>query len=162
MAETIIVGLGNILLTDEGIGVHIINSIKKLDPFPKAQYLDLGTSSYELVNFIDSRVQKLVLIDCIKTDTSKPGQVIRLSIKDILSDTVYKLSLHQMKLIDTIKLISIDYDLPELLIIGIVPFNTHSYSTNISANLEKQYSLILKIVEQNIYEFIKNNNSQPY
>jgi len=157
LTENIIVGFGNVLLTDEGIGVHIINSIKKQDLFPKTQYLDLGTSSFELVNFIDSHVQKLVLIDCLKLDTVEPGQVVRLSTKDILSDTVYKISLHQMKLIDTLKLISIDYNLPEMLIIGIIPYDTHSYSTNISANLEKQYSLILKTVEKNIFEFIKNN-----
>ena len=157
MEETIIVGLGNILLTDEGIGVHIINKLKKINPFHKAQYLDLGTSSYELVNFINPQVQKVVLIDCLKTDTVKPGQVVRLSVKDILPETDYKLSLHQMKLIDTLKLISIDHDLPEILIIGIIPFDINSFSTNISANLEKRFSLILKTVEEYIYDFIKND-----
>jgi len=160
LKETIIVGLGNILLTDEGIGVHIINSIKKLNPFPKAQYLDLGTSSYELVNFINSHVKKVVLIDCLRTNDAKPGQVVKLSVKDILYDTSYKLSLHQIKLIDTLKLISIDYELPEILIIGIVPFDLKSYSITISEKMEERFSGILKTVEQYIFDFIKKNNLQ--
>lgn len=159
MEETIIVGLGNILLTDEGIGVHLINRLKKLNPFPKAQYLDLGTSSYELVNFINSHVQKVILIDCLKTDTVKPGQVVKLSVKDILHETNYKLSLHQMKLIDTLKLISIEYNLPEILIIGIVPFDINSFSTNVSPILEERFSLILKTVEKYIYDFVTRKKS---
>ena len=157
MEETIIVGLGNILLSDEGIGVHIINSLKKANTFPRAQYLDLGTSSYELINFMTPRVHKVVLIDCIIADGVKPGQVVKLSVKDILTETDYKLSLHQIKLIDTLKLISIEYNLPEILIIGIVPFDMNSFSTNLSANLQERFSLILNAVVQKIDDFINNN-----
>ena len=157
MEETIIVGLGNILLSDEGIGVHIINSLKKANTFPGAQYLDLGTSSYELINFMTPQVHKVVLIDCIIADGVKPGQVVKLSVKDILSETDYKLSLHQIKLIDTLKLISIEYNFPEILIIGIVPFDMNSFSTNLSANLQERFSLILNAVVQNIDDFINNN-----
>ncbi len=146
MEETIIVGLGNILLSDEGIGIHVINSLKEVNPFPKAQYLDLGTSSYELINFMNPRVHKVVIIDCFIAEGAEPGQVAKLSLKDILPDTDYQLSLHQIKLIDTLKLISIEYNLPEILIIGIVPFDMNSFSTKLSEDLQERFSLILDTV----------------
>jgi hydrogenase maturation protease len=156
LEETLIVGLGNILLGDEGVGVHILNRLKKVNTFPNTQYLDLGTSSYELINFMNPGVHKIVLIDCILARDANPGQVITLSAGDIVSEVDYKLSLHQIKLIDTLKLISIEYNFPDTLIIGIVPFDMHSFSTNLSAKLQERFIPILNTVVQYIDDFIKN------
>jgi len=154
LEETIIVGLGNILLTDEGIGVHIINALRDTNPFHNAQYLDLGTSSYELVNYLSPDVQKLVMIDCLKTNIVKAGNVLKLTVNGLLPASGNKLSLHQMKLIDTLSMISLDHDLPEILILGIVPFDMHSYSINLSPEMEKQFEPIIKKVVKHINDFI--------
>jgi len=50
-----------------------------------------------------------------------------------------------------------DHDLPEILIIGIVPFDMHSFSTTISEKMKEHLSQILKTVEDYIHHFIHNN-----
>jgi len=156
--KIIIIGLGNILLTDEGIGIHILNKLKKQNPFPNTQYLDLGTSSYELINFINEEVDKVLIIDCLRTANKKPGEIAILSVDDILADSGYKMSLHQMKLTDTLGLIAIDKDLPDISIIGIVPFDMDTYSTELSPTMRKQFKTIVKNIEY-IHDFIQNNSS---
>jgi hydrogenase maturation protease len=154
LKETLIIGLGNILLTDEGVGIHVLKALKKRNYFPHTKYLDLGTSSMEIANFINSRVNKMIIIDCMNSTNFKPGQVAKLAMDDVLPGTEIKWSLHQMKLFDTLKLISIHHDLPEILVIGIVPFEMNNYSTRLSANLEKQFDHIVGTVIKSIAEFI--------
>jgi hydrogenase maturation protease len=156
VSKNLIVGLGNILLSDEGIGVHIVKELEYSKAFPGSQYLDLGTSSYELVNFINSKTKKIILLDCLYSERMVPGAVVELTVEDIISGNNSKLSLHQMKLIDTLKLISIDFDTPEILIVGIVPFDNKSYSTNISDELEKIKDSIVDRVKSIISEFLEN------
>jgi len=151
---TIIAGFGNILLSDEGIGVHIVKNLKKNNFFPGSEYLDLGTSSYQLANYMNADVRKIILIDCINKSASDPGLVVRLHMDDIVSETDFKLSLHQIKLIDTLILISLEYDFPEVLIIGIVPHDTETYLTNMSRELQNQFDVILKTVSRYISEFL--------
>lgn len=154
MEQIIIIGLGNPLLCDEGAGIHVLDHLKQIKAFPEAALMDLGTSSYDLVNYIDPGIQKVIIIDSIQSTQVVPGEVVRLTVKDILSDNEWKLSLHQMKLIDSLKLISIEYDIPEILIIGISPFDTKTYSTSLSENLKTQFSSIIEMVVQYIHEFV--------
>ena len=157
MCEILIVGLGNILMSDDGIGISVLNELEILDPFEKALYLDLGTSSYELVNHLDSSVKKLVLIDCLLMANKPPGKVFKLGIEDIKPDDEYKLSLHQQKLFHTLNLISIDNDLPDTCIIGIIPYDYKTISIKLSDQLRKEFDSIVKTVAKYIRDFIDGN-----
>jgi len=154
LKKTIIIGLGNILLSDEGIGVHILNNLKTRNPLKSCTYLDLGTSSFEIINFIDEHVNKMIIIDCLNSKDHKPGSVIQLTIDDILNTSCYKLSLHQIKLIDSLKILSIETDIPESIIIGIVPFDMITYSTSLSDHLSKQLEYIVFKIQNIITNFL--------
>jgi len=125
------------------------------DSFPNTRYLDLGTSSYELSGFIEVNTNKIVLIDCLNIESGKAGQVFKLSIGDILSDSEYRLSLHQIKLIDSLNLISIDHELPEVMILGIVPHDIKTVSTSLSDILQDHYDQIFEKVKEYISDFIE-------
>ena len=80
----LLVGVGNILLTDDGIGVHIIRYMKENDPFDNAVYLDMGTSSMDLGYYIDDKIRKMVIVDSIKAD-EKPGALFKMTPDDLVS-----------------------------------------------------------------------------
>lgn len=154
LGNTLIVGLGNILLTDEGIGVHIVNHFKKTGRFDKAELLDLGTSSYEIINHISGQVQKLIFIDCVHMQDKDPGTVICLSISDLQRCSGEKISLHQIELIDSLQLISIDTYFPETMILGIVPHDMKSFSTDLSGPLKQKFTGIAEKVGWMIERFV--------
>ena len=73
----LIIGVGNTLLSDDGIGIHIVRKMEEDNALDQAEYLDMGTSSMELGYYIDDNIRKMVIIDSIKTD-EKPGTIFML------------------------------------------------------------------------------------
>jgi len=151
----LIIGLGNILFSDEGIGVHITRELEKLDLYKGSHYLDLGTSSWELINHIDIKTQKLIIIDCLQTKNSNPGCVRELEVQDLSQAHDYKLSLHQIKLLDSLKMILIESKLPDTLILGVEPYDAKTISTELSETIKHKFPAIIKSVQESISRFIK-------
>lgn len=70
----LVLGIGNILLQDEGIGIHLLNFMEKSFPaFPDVTYLDGGTLSFTLASEIEEHDHLLVL-DAVELH-AEPGTV---------------------------------------------------------------------------------------
>jgi len=119
----LIIGLGNILLTDEGIGIHVLKELKKRNKIPDTEFVDLGTSSLDLEYFIREDTEKMAVIDCIMASKSEPGTIYKVSIDDLKKRKSADYSLHQLEFIDSINLISLLSKVPKTIILGITPFN---------------------------------------
>lgn len=149
----LVVGVGNILLSDDGIGIHIIKRLEEEKSLADAEFLDMGTSSMDLGYYIDENVRKMVIIDCIKSK-DEPGSIFRLSPGDLVSKKKESFSLHQLKLIDTLKLVSINTDFPETIILGIVPYDTSTFSEKLSPEIQKIFPDIYSRIFNVIKEFL--------
>jgi hydrogenase maturation protease len=72
--NTLVLGIGNTLLSDEGVGVHILAYLQENYPdLPRVEYLDGGTLSFTLAAWIED-AENLVVIDAAQLD-STPGTV---------------------------------------------------------------------------------------
>jgi hydrogenase maturation protease len=72
--NTLVLGIGNTLLSDEGVGVHMLAHLEANHPdLPRVKYLDGGTLSFTLAAWIDE-ADNLVVIDAAQLD-SAPGTV---------------------------------------------------------------------------------------
>ena len=120
--KTLIAGLGNILLGDEGVGVKVIEEIEKRYNLPAyLSLLDGGTAGYALIDYIKG-YERLIIIDAVKGG-KKPGTIYRLNADDIQQRRDLKLSGHQISLPDVLCLAGKLDKLPEILLIGIEPKN---------------------------------------
>lgn len=142
--EVLVLGIGNILHMDEGIGVHVVNHIVESEQAlpDNVEFIDGGTSGFDLLPLMSGR-RKIVIIDALKTD-DVPGSIYRFS-SDHLVSRNYIYSLHDLgvkKLIDMLKLMG---EYPEVEIIGIVPEDYTSFAIGISDSVRES---IPKAVEQ--------------
>ncbi len=153
----LIIGAGNLLLSDEGIGIHIVRAIEKLDIFMNASFVDIGTSSLDISMHLNSSVKKAVIIDCIKAEGYLPGTVFKLSIEDLRKRQLNSFSLHQFELVDSLKLLDISGDLPETIIFGVVPHNIEKYSLELSPEMQKLFDDILIKIKNEISIFFTDN-----
>ncbi len=99
MKPILILGIGNILLRDEGVGVRLIEAMHHVPLPDNVELLDGGTSGADLVDAIADR-RKLIVIDAVKAD-AKPGAVFRFTMDELLRDES-RLSLHEFGLLDTL------------------------------------------------------------
>ncbi|MBC7189382.1 hydrogenase maturation protease, partial [Candidatus Aerophobetes bacterium] len=94
LKDILVVGVGNILLGDEGIGVHVLKELEKKKLPDNVELLDLGVSSFSLLSHIEGK-KKIIIIDAVKAEGA-PGSVYRLSIEDIYREEERFFSLHEI------------------------------------------------------------------
>lgn len=100
-ARVLILGIGNLLLSDEGVGVHAVRCLARRELPPGVEILDGGTSGADLVDYLEGR-DKVVVIDAASGD-GPPGTVYRCEARDLMEQEE-TLSLHEFGLIDSLRM----------------------------------------------------------
>lgn len=97
--ETLVLGLGNILLGDDGVGVRAVERLQSLYDFPEGvRVLDGGTLGLDLLPYIEDAA-RLLLVDAVQAGL-EPGTLLRLEGDEVPAFLAMKLSPHQMALPD--------------------------------------------------------------
>lgn len=97
--ETLVLGLGNILLGDDGVGVRVVERLQSLYDFPEGLcVLDGGTLGLDLLPYVED-ADRLLLIDAVQAGR-EPGTLLRLEGEEVPAFLAVKLSPHQMALPD--------------------------------------------------------------
>jgi len=123
-SNTLVLGIGNTLLTDEGIGVHVLDSVEKHEShvFDEVTTMDGGTLSFTLAGAIEN-CQKLIVIDAAELK-SDPGtvRVFENSDMDSYITSGNKRSVHEVTLADVMSITLLSGKLPEKrALVGIQP-----------------------------------------
>lgn len=119
--SVLVLGLGNILLRDEGVGVRLVDRLAARFELPEAiETLDGGTSGMELVHTIADR-DALIVCDAVSSQ-SPPGTVLRITGEELPAFFNTRLSPHQLGLSDVLATLRLLGRVPpHVTLIGIVP-----------------------------------------
>jgi hydrogenase maturation protease len=143
--RVVVLGMGNILLKDEGIGVHVAHALEEA-PFPdnvELEVLDGGTLPDATMSV--GEVDKLVVVDAVQGG-DKPGAIYRFRPEDISVDNTMPVSLHQIGLLENLWLMDKFSQKPrEVVIIGIEPEDM-SWGLELSAELQQRIPQIVEVV----------------
>ncbi len=141
-----LMGVGNVLLKDEGFGVKLLYILKAKYEFPENVILiDGGTAGIFLSPEIDY-LDKLLIIDVVKAE-GKPGEIKVYNKEDFFIDRLpLKLSPHQLGLQEVLLLNEIKGTCPkEIKLIGIIPKSVET-GTELTPELEKKLAEVEKMV----------------
>jgi len=115
-----VMGIGNILMQDEGIGVHIIKELEKYDFHPHIALIDGGNMGMDLLHFF-YEYNQMIIVDAVDFE-EKPGFIDTIENDDILTLFTTKMSLHHLGLKDVLSYAKLLDQTPEdLCLIGIQP-----------------------------------------
>lgn len=157
-----ILGLGNILLQDEGIGVHAIEALRKDFKFPKnVQLIDGGTMGLDLISFIEG-MDKILIIDAVNIK-KEPGTIVVIEDEEIPSFISTKLSVHQIAFPDVLSALKLLGIKPATMtLVGIQPENIET-GLNMSEAMNKSFDRLIKTVIKRLKEWgveVKRKKSQ--
>lgn len=144
--KVVIIGVGNILLKDEGIGIHATEHLKRLYDFPSnVEIVDGGVGGLNLLPYME-RAENLIIIDAVQAN-AEPGAIFRFTPKDISTKVKYKTSLHEMGLQEVFAIANATGKrCPKTVIIGIQPKDISSYGMELTAEVEAKLPDILNMV----------------
>jgi hydrogenase maturation protease len=120
--NVLVLGLGNLLNSDEGLGVHAVRALgrRRLIDFPGVEFVDGGTLGLNLLPLVEA-ADSLILVDCVDAGL-EPGTVIELGGEQIPRYSGVKLSQHQTTFQEVLGLAEIRGALPDRLhLIGVQP-----------------------------------------
>jgi len=145
MARIVILGAGNVLLKDEGVGIHVIHALQDSPPPPDIdlEVIDGGTSSEAL--YLLEGADKLIIIDAVRGG-SDPGSVYRFRPAEITPGDKDYASLHQIGILESLQMIELIGGKPKnTVIIGIEPKEI-DWGLDLSPELEHKIPQIVKLV----------------
>jgi hydrogenase maturation protease len=121
MAEILVLGLGNIILRDEGLGVRTCERLlERYAMVEGVEALDGGTLGLHLLPYLEG-VRDLLIIDAVRAE-QPPGSLIRLEGDAIPAALAHKMSMHQFGLSELLAVGSIQGSLPQRIVLwGMVP-----------------------------------------
>lgn len=144
MKRVLVLGVGNLLQSDDGLGVHIVNSIIDSNMIlpDYVEIIDGGTSGYDLLPVMKDR-EKIIIVDALKSD-DKPGSIYKFS-SEYLAPERTTFSLHDTGIKQIIDMLRIMGDNPLIEIIGVVPEDIETCNIGLSRAVEDS---IPKVVEE--------------
>ena len=144
--RVVVFGAGNVLLRDEGIGVHVARALASLGLPDNIEVIDGGTSSDSLANL--EPAHKLIIVDAVRAD-GQPGAVYRLSPDDI-EGRPGMLSLHEAGVSESLRMMSLLKIEPrEVVILGVQPAEI-AWGMELSEELRRKMPDILNAVLREI------------
>ncbi|MFA5384400.1 MAG: HyaD/HybD family hydrogenase maturation endopeptidase [Eubacteriales bacterium] len=152
----VVIGVGNFLQGDEGIGVHAINALSKEVLDPRVELIDGGTAGIDLLFFLED-ADFAVIIDCLEAHL-EPGTIFRLTAEELFlsakTDNIRnKLSLHETNLPEVLLAAKELNKLPPTIIFGIQPKEI-TVSCSLSAPVQKALPKLIRAVKKEISELL--------
>lgn len=153
--NTLILGLGSYILTDAGIGVHLINDIKSSGLISKADFNTTLISSLEVLELIDG-YKTVIIIDGIKSENHQIGKVKVFSFANF-HPTLHLSNIHDFEFRQIIKLGDLlNLNMPEdIKILSVEVKDYLTFSSNLSPELKARYSYVKRKVLNHIEEIIQ-------
>lgn len=148
--KVLVLGIGNILFADEGIGVHLSNFLKINYSFSyqKEDTLDIvdgGTLANMLIPMI-VEYDCVLILDCVSVENGEIGDVYSFSFEEIPNAITWAGSAHEVEMLQTLRLMEIMQDLPKIHIIGIIPeVIDEKTALNLSSPLKQGAKLMIKL-----------------
>lgn len=144
-ADTLVMGVGNYLMGDEGIGVHIAQAMEKMSLPSYLAALDGGTGGFFLMNYFDE-YPHVIFVDA--TMDGKPAGTVRVTEPKFAADFPNALSVHDVGLKDMIETLYFMGNLPKLYLIAISIEEMIPMHVGLSSEVEKSIPLVIdKILE---------------
>ena len=147
----VVLGLGNPLMRDEGVGVYLVQRLAEFaGHHPSADFIDAGTGGWSVLHLIEGR-RKAVMIDCAFMDEA-PGAIKRFTPDDVRSRKVLAhQSLHEADLLHVIAMAEQFAQAPkDIVIFGIQPEAVEpgpDLSQTIVDRVDEYIALILQEIE---------------
>ncbi len=153
--KTLILGLGNPILSDDAIGIRIVQELKKV--IPNADNIDFVEASIAGISILDeiTGYDRLILIDSIRNRKGNAGEVYKMKMKD-LNITAHLASSHGMDFVTAIELGQrVGYQIPKVIDIYAIEIENNTiFREKLSSKVETSIPKIIDtIMEENKGKF---------
>jgi hydrogenase maturation protease len=143
--QVAIVGVGNLLFSDEGVGIHAVRALREVSLPSHLRIFEIGARGLEILEVVEG-FGKVIIVDAVRSGAA-PGSIRRWRLGELLDATAPSMfSLHEMNLLTALKIGRATGKLPdEVVIIGVEP-KVLSLGLELSPELKAIFRELLDVV----------------
>ncbi len=147
--RVLVLGVGNLLRGDEGVGVHAVRELTKQSLPPYVDVVDGGTAGLDLLHLMEG-YDRVLIIDAVEAG-EEPGAMLRFTPQDVTSRTGdFAISLHQTEVLEVFSLAAyLGRELPPTIIYGIQP-EAMDWSTELSSTVQERLGALLDAIQEEL------------
>lgn len=153
--KILILGIGNILFQDEGIGAHFVHYLDEKYEFISkdcsVSIIDGGTLAQRLIPEI-IKYDEVIVVDCIDADNSTAGDVYFFDYRNTPSYINWQGSAHEVEMLQTLNMIDMNKDLPTTNVLGVIPKRVADDTT---FDLSDEIINAVKTMEKLVIDYLK-------
>lgn len=152
--STLVLGIGNEILTDDGIGPRLILELKKVMDHPHVTFMTGTIGGLEILELIRGYA-KVIIIDAIKTKEGIPGTIYRFTPTDF-KETLHLSNFHDLSFLSALDLaVKMEITIPKKIdIIAIEIVEDLIFSNEFSPAISKKYKTIIRDVSDLVEKMV--------
>lgn len=148
MKRVMVMGIGNLLMQDDGVGVHVIRHLEEMELPPEVELVDGGTHTYDLLDYF-SQADFCIVVDAMHGG-GNPGTVYRIPLEEMdLSPNPDIQSLHEMSFAEAMYMLDLEGYQPQVLVYGVEP-HTVDLGLDLTPVVADKIPLILEMIQEDI------------
>ena len=137
--ETLVLGVGNLLLKDEGVGIHVIKALENEKLPAHVHLMDGGTGGLHLLSWLQG-YDRIIMIDAT-LDNNPPGT-------RYATDFPPLMSAHEIGLKDMIDAMILTDDLPETHLIVISALNINEVGMDLTPEVKEAVPKVIRMIQE--------------
>ncbi len=146
--KVVVLGIGNVLLSDEGIGIHAINELRKESWPEQVELVDGGTGGLGLLSVLEG-AERAIIIDSLEAGV-EPGTIFKFQPKDLTTFMDRSaLSLHQVGIMEVLNLGRTLDSLPPTVVFGVQP-KSLAMGLDLTPEIKAKLPRVVKMVSDEI------------
>ncbi|MCX6277960.1 MAG: hydrogenase maturation protease [Bacteroidetes bacterium] len=148
--EILVLGIGNILMNDEGVGIHVVNRLELDGGIPGADLMDGGTGGFHLLGYIQS--YKTIIIVDASLDQYPAGHV-RILHPRYAKDFPKQLSAHEIGLKDMLDAAGLLGNMPQIHLVAITVKDYQDMGMELSEEVAGAIPVAIKCIRELVNSF---------
>ncbi len=153
MKKLLVLGIGNSLLSDEGVGVHAVKALMEESWPEDVDLLEGGTFTQDIF-YIFKNYEKLLVLDCVR-GSNGPGTIYRLSESDLVEDETQNLSVHDIDMLDSLRMAELMGHRPIMRVVGMEPLKI-DWDMELTEPIQKVFPKYLEIIREEIHAMLRD------
>lgn len=153
MVKIVIIGCGNLLASDDAVGIEVIKILSQREFPPQVELIEAGTPGLSLVHMLEG-ADKAIIIDAVMSG-AEPGTIYRFTADNLPSRDIVPSSLHDLNLVDAIELgrqLQDELMPKDIVIIGVEISRAEKFRIGLTPEVERAIPQVVEAVLRELGE----------
>lgn len=132
------------MLGDDGFGIYVLEKLRRKDMPTHVELIDAGTVGLGILSFMEN-ADKAIIIDAVGSG-GEVGKIHRFTCKDLPDPASMYFSLHELGLVDVLKIGENVMSMPDIIIIGVEVERTNQLTIGLTPKVNEVVPKVVEIV----------------